>query len=207
MSASSLKATLHAASRCAVVMALPGFSWTVLLLLCTLEQLGALAMYTEAGGPGLEQPGALAMYTEARGPGLEQSGDSMLLAGGRVKRGWVWNQFFVVEEYTGTEPLYVGKIHSDSDEGDGSIKYTISGEGAGTIFLIDELTGDIHATERLDREQKTFYTLRAQARDRQTNQLLEPESEFIIKVQDINDSEPRFLEGPYIGSVAELSPI
>ncbi|KFW77769.1 Cadherin-22, partial [Manacus vitellinus] len=125
----------------------------------------------------------------------------------RVKRGWVWNQFFVVEEYTGTEPLYVGKIHSDSDEGDGSIKYTISGEGAGTIFLIDEITGDIHATERLDREQKTFYTLRAQARDRQTDQLLEPESEFIIKVQDINDSEPRFLEGPYIGSVAELSPI
>ncbi|XP_010624589.1 cadherin-22, partial [Fukomys damarensis] len=113
---------------------------------------------------------------------------------------------FVVEEYTGTEPLYVGKIHSDSDEGDGAIKYTISGEGAGTIFLIDELTGDIHAMERLDREQKTFYTLRAQARDRATNRLLEPESEFIIKVQDINDSEPRFLHGPYIGSVAELSP-
>ncbi|EHH65275.1 Pituitary and brain cadherin, partial [Macaca fascicularis] len=110
------------------------------------------------------------------------------------------------EEYTGTEPLYVGKIHSDSDEGDGAIKYTISGEGAGTIFLIDELTGDIHAMERLDREQKTFYTLRAQARDRATNRLLEPESEFIIKVQDINDSEPRFLHGPYIGSVAELSP-
>uniref|UniRef100_A0A8C5YYL3 Cadherin-22 n=1 Tax=Marmota marmota marmota TaxID=9994 RepID=A0A8C5YYL3_MARMA len=131
---------------------------------------------------------------------------SSLSPAGRVKRGWVWNQFFVVEEYTGTEPLYVGKIHSDSDEGDGAIKYTISGEGAGTIFLIDELTGDIHAMERLDREQKTFYTLRAQARDRATNRLLEPESEFIIKVQDINDSEPRFLHGPYIGSVAELSP-
>ncbi|XP_026856530.2 cadherin-22 isoform X1 [Electrophorus electricus] len=125
----------------------------------------------------------------------------------RVKRGWVWNQFFVVEEYTGTEPLYVGKIHSDSDEGDGSIKYTISGEGAGTIFIIDEVTGDIHATERLDREEKAFYTLRAQARDRQTDAPLEPESEFVIKVQDINDSEPKFLEGPYIGSVAELSPI
>ncbi|XP_051042275.1 cadherin-22 isoform X2 [Phodopus roborovskii] len=136
-------------------------------------------------------------------PGTQQDNQ---LGAGRVKRGWVWNQFFVVEEYTGTEPLYVGKIHSDSDEGDGTIKYTISGEGAGTIFLIDELTGDIHATERLDREQKTFYTLRAQARDRATNRLLEPESEFIIKVQDINDSEPRFLHGPYIGSVAELSP-
>ncbi|XP_073092628.1 cadherin-22 isoform X1 [Manis javanica] len=136
-------------------------------------------------------------------PGARQDG---ALGAGRVKRGWVWNQFFVVEEYTGTEPLYVGKIHSDSDEGDGAIKYTISGEGAGTIFLIDELTGDIHAMERLDREQKTFYTLRAQARDRATDRLLEPESEFIIKVQDINDSEPRFLHGPYIGSVAELAP-
>uniref|UniRef100_A0A7N8Y9H5 Cadherin 22 n=1 Tax=Mastacembelus armatus TaxID=205130 RepID=A0A7N8Y9H5_9TELE len=125
----------------------------------------------------------------------------------RVKRGWVWNQFFVVEEYTGTEPLYVGKIHTDSDEGEGNIKYTISGEGAGSIFIIDELTGDIHATERLDREEKAFYTLRAQARDRKSNDPLEPESEFVIKVQDINDSEPEFLEGPYIGSVAELSPI
>ncbi|KAJ8259275.1 hypothetical protein COCON_G00182870 [Conger conger] len=133
--------------------------------------------------------------------------DEGLMSHERVKRGWVWNQFFVVEEYTGTEPLYVGKIHSDSDEGDGTIKYTISGEGAGTIFIIDEITGDIHATERLDREEKTFYTLRAQARDRLSDLPLEPESEFVIKVQDINDSEPKFLEGPYIGSVAELSPI
>ncbi|KAJ8401318.1 hypothetical protein AAFF_G00385490, partial [Aldrovandia affinis] len=98
-------------------------------------------------------------------------------------------------------------IHSDSDEGDGTIKYTISGEGAGTIFIIDEITGDIHATERLDREVKTYYTLSAQAKDRLTDRPLEPESEFVIKVQDINDSEPKFLEGPYIGSVAELSPI
>ncbi|XP_059718729.1 cadherin-22 isoform X2 [Haemorhous mexicanus] len=169
---------------------LRGCLCTMLLLFCAMQELGCWAMQTAGQGPGLGEPG-----------------DPALLAGGRVKRGWVWNQFFVVEEYTGTEPLYVGKIHSDSDEGDGSIKYTISGEGAGTIFLIDEITGDIHATERLDREQKTFYTLRAQARDRQTDQLLEPESEFIIKVQDINDSEPRFLEGPYIGSVAELSPV
>ncbi|TRY58537.1 hypothetical protein DNTS_016348 [Danionella cerebrum] len=98
-------------------------------------------------------------------------------------------------------------IHSDSDQSDGSIKYTISGEGAGTIFIIDQVTGDIHATERLDREEKAFYTLRAQARDRLTDEPLEPESEFVIKVQDINDSEPKFLEGPYVGSVAELSPV
>ncbi|MGH0130615.1 UNVERIFIED_CONTAM: hypothetical protein FKN15_014552 [Acipenser sinensis] len=110
-------------------------------------------------------------------------------------------------QYASTSPVFNPQIHSDSDEGDGAIKYTISGEGAGTIFIIDEITGDIHATERLDREEKTFYTLRAQARDRLTDRPLEPESEFIIKVQDINDSEPKFLEGPYIGSVPELSPI
>lgn len=28
----------------------------------------------------------------------------------RRKRSWVWNQFFVLEEFTGDEPLYVGKV-------------------------------------------------------------------------------------------------
>lgn len=36
----------------------------------------------------------------------------------RVKRGWVWNQFFVLEEYMGSDPQYVGKVsrkkHSQS---------------------------------------------------------------------------------------------
>ncbi|CDQ89119.1 unnamed protein product [Oncorhynchus mykiss] len=145
--------------------------------------------------------------TRTNGVAKGETKEQELMSHERVKRGWVWNQFFVVEEYTGTEPLYVGKIHTDSDEGEGNIKYTISGEGAGTIFIIDELTGDIHATERLDREEQSYYTLRAQARDRLTNHLLESESEFVIKVQDINDSEPKFLEGPYIGSVGELSQI
>uniref|UniRef100_A0A4W3J7H1 Cadherin 12a n=1 Tax=Callorhinchus milii TaxID=7868 RepID=A0A4W3J7H1_CALMI len=35
---------------------------------------------------------------------------------------------------------------------------------------------------------------------------LEPQSEFIIKVQDINDNEPKFLDGPYTASVPEMSP-
>ncbi|XDV46757.1 hypothetical protein PO909_016597 [Leuciscus waleckii] len=30
----------------------------------------------------------------------------------RQKRNWVWNQFFVLEEYTGMEPLYVGKVRT-----------------------------------------------------------------------------------------------
>ncbi|XP_072780162.1 cadherin-12 isoform X3 [Taeniopygia guttata] len=125
----------------------------------------------------------------------------------RVKRGWVWNQFFVLEEYMGSEPQYVGKLHSDLDKGVGTVKYTLSGDGAGTVFTIDETTGDIHAIRSLDREEKPFYTLRAQAVDVDTKKPLEPESEFIIKVQDINDNEPKFLDGPYIASVPEMSPV
>ncbi|XP_066511850.1 cadherin-7-like isoform X1 [Hoplias malabaricus] len=125
----------------------------------------------------------------------------------RHKRNWVWNQFFVLEEYTGDDPLYVGKLHSDVDKGEGKIKYVLTGEGATTIFTIDENTGDIHATKRLDREEQAYYTLRAQARDRVTNLPVEPESEFVIKVQDINDNEPKFPDGPYQAHVPEMSPV
>ncbi|KAI4874671.1 hypothetical protein NFI96_034601 [Prochilodus magdalenae] len=197
----------------------------------------------------------------------------------RHKRNWVWNQFFVLEEYTGDDPLYVGKnckvpfitsstflthsvtgerfphfhmagkktpprsetfnfkvsgvreggtvvqwaallphsqnlsldlipgLHSDVDKGEGRIKYVLTGEGATTIFTIDENTGDIHATKRLDREEQAYYTLRAQARDRATNLPVEPESEFVIKVQDINDNEPKFPDGPYQAYVPEMSPV
>uniref|UniRef100_A0A3Q2XQR1 Cadherin-20 n=1 Tax=Hippocampus comes TaxID=109280 RepID=A0A3Q2XQR1_HIPCM len=79
----------------------------------------------------------------------------------RVKRGWVWNQFFVLEEYTGLDPLYIGKLHSDMDKGDGSIKYILTGEGAGTTFTIDDSTGDIHAIQRLDREGTSVIQLTA----------------------------------------------
>lgn len=51
---------------------------------------------------------AWAVRAAAEGPGLAPAEPALLA--GRVKRGWVWNQFFVVEEYTGTEPLYVGKV-------------------------------------------------------------------------------------------------
>ncbi|XP_052398429.1 cadherin-7 [Carassius gibelio] len=125
----------------------------------------------------------------------------------RQKRNWVWNQFFVLEEYTGTDPLYVGKLHSDVDKSDGNVKYVLTGDGASSIFTIDEKTGDIHATKRLDREEQGYYTLRAQAVDSKTSAPVEDESEFIVKVQDINDNEPKFLDGPYTAEVPEMSPL
>lgn len=99
------------------------------------------------------------------------------------------------------------QLHSNSDKGDGSVRYILSGEGAGTIFIIDEVTGDIHATKSLDRERKTHYVLHAQALDRNTEEALEPKSEFIIKVQDINDNAPKFPDGPFVASVPEMSEV
>ncbi len=100
---------------------------------------------------------------------------------------------------------FVIQLHSDVDSGDGNIKYILSGEGAGTIFVIDDKTGNIHATKTLDREEQAQYTLTAQAVDRDTNKPLEPPSEFIVKVQDINDNPPEFLHGPYYARVPEMS--
>lgn len=116
----------------------------------------------------------------------------------------------VVEKLQGKAPIFSRfswQLHSDADRGDGSIKYVLTGEGAGTLFKIDEKSGDIHATKRLDREEKAFYILHAKAVNRLTNVALEGESEFIIKIHDINDNEPRFTKDPYMAQVPEMSDI
>lgn len=125
----------------------------------------------------------------------------------RSKRGWMWNQFFLLEEYTGNDHQYVGKLHSNMDKGDGNVKYVLTGDGAGTLFLIDEKSGDIHATKRLDREEKAMYTLNAKVLDRKTNAELEPDTEFNIKIHDINDNAPKFAKEIYFASVPEMSDV
>lgn len=93
------------------------------------------------------------------------------------------------------------------DKGDGSVRYVLTGDGAGTLFLIDEKSGDIHATKRLDREEKAMYTLNAKVLDRNTNAELEPDTEFNIKIHDINDNAPKFGKEIYFASVPEMSDV
>ncbi|KAM3843031.1 cadherin-7-like [Diretmus argenteus] len=125
----------------------------------------------------------------------------------RRRRSWLWNQFFVIEEYRGPEPVLIGRLHTDMDRGDGNTKYILEGEGVGSVFVIDSKAGNIHVTKSLDREEKDQYRLIATATDRQTGRALEPSSEFIIRVQDINDNPPVFANGPYVAMVPEMADI
>ncbi|KAM8882053.1 cadherin-10-like isoform 5-T5 [Synchiropus picturatus] len=93
------------------------------------------------------------------------------------------------------------------DKDDGTVKYVLTGDGAGSLFLIDEKSGDIHATKRLDREEKAMYTLHAKVLDRTTNAELEPDTEFNIKIHDINDNAPKFAKDIYFASVPEMSDV
>lgn len=75
------------------------------------------------------------------------------------------------------------------------------------MFEIDEFSGEIRTLKKLDREEKAFYVLQAQAINRWTNEPEEPQSEFIIKVQDINDNIPQFQNEPYVSSIPEMCPV
>ncbi|XP_008838895.1 cadherin-19 [Nannospalax galili] len=134
-----------------------------------------------------------------------QKPQSAAASPGRVKRGWVWNQFVVPEEMEPNQ--HVGRLRSDLDDGNSSFQYKLleTGGGAGS-FSIDERTGDIFTTQKLDREKQSLYILRAQVIDTITGKAVEPESEFVIRVSDINDSEPKFLDEPYEAVVPEMSP-
>ncbi|XP_077591755.1 cadherin-7 isoform X2 [Stigmatopora nigra] len=123
----------------------------------------------------------------------------------RQKRGWLWKQLFVPEE--DPTPRVIGQLKSDSDRGEQGILYVLSGEGAGEAFEIDEYSGEIRTLKKLDREEKAFYVLRAQAINRRTREPEEPQSEFIIKVRDVNDNPPRFQNQPYLAGVPEMSPV
>lgn len=109
--------------------------------------------------------------------------------------------------WTSTVSVSAFQLHSNMDKGDGTVKYVLTGDGAGTLFLIDEKSGDIHATKGLDREDKAMYTLHAKVLDRSTNAELEPDTEFNIKIHDINDNEPKFEKQIYFASVPEMSEV
>lgn len=123
----------------------------------------------------------------------------------RLKSGWIWNQYFVEEEMNVTKEN-IGRLSSNMHNGSNSLKYKISGDGAGSIFFINGTTGVLSVAQKLDREKQAFYNLKAHLIDITTGQAVESESEFVVKVTDINDNAPKFLQEPYEAVVPEMSP-
>lgn len=72
---------------------LPGLVWFCLGLYLDAFSLTGQRTKTEGGGG-----------TEAA-----IGGDKVLK---RVRRGWMWNQFFLQEEYTGSDYQYIGKVRA-----------------------------------------------------------------------------------------------
>ncbi|XP_075412906.1 protocadherin Fat 1 isoform X2 [Tenrec ecaudatus] len=94
----------------------------------------------------------------------------------------------------------------DEDRGrDGAIRYSIrDGSGVG-VFKIDQETGVIETSDRLDRELTSHYWLTVYA----TDQGVVPLSSFIeiyIEVEDVNDNAPQTSEPAYYPEIMENSP-
>ena len=61
---------------------------------------------------------------------------------------------------------FIRKVNMD--RGEGHTRYPLTGEGAATVFVIDEATHNIHVTKSLGQEGKAQYVLLAQAVDQTT---------------------------------------
>lgn len=120
----------------------------------------------------------------------------------RQKRDWIWNSLYVEEEKPTPVPYKIGQLKSTLRVQ--VKKFTIDGEGANTIFTVDN-KGDLYVTRALDREEKSAYHLSAKMYDG-NNELVEDSGYFEVIVNDINDNIPVFPKG-LEGSVLERAAI
>ncbi|KAK9541219.1 hypothetical protein VZT92_001280 [Zoarces viviparus] len=120
----------------------------------------------------------------------------------RQKRDWIWNSLYVEEEKPAPTAYKIGQLKSSQKVEVKSFK--IEGEGANTIFTVDQ-KGDLFVTRSLDREEKNAYHLTARMYDG-NNKVIEDSGEFVVQVTDLNDNIPVF-PGAYNGSITERSTI
>ncbi|XP_022608561.1 cadherin-5 [Seriola dumerili] len=148
-----------------------------------------------------EDSGLPAVEAEKRGPVeiVKKESHPVLL---RQKRDWIWNSLYVEEEKPAPIPYKIGQLKSNKAVG--VKKFTIEGEGANSIFTVDE-KGDLFVTRSLDREHKNLYNLTARMYDG-NNKLIEDSGHFVVQVTDINDNSPVFPR-TYNGSISERSSI
>uniref|UniRef100_A0A8C5WCG8 Neural-cadherin-like n=1 Tax=Leptobrachium leishanense TaxID=445787 RepID=A0A8C5WCG8_9ANUR len=99
----------------------------------------------------------------------------------------------VVEELTEL-PIFVLQVSAKDPDYDeqGTIKYSLHGNGANNIFTIDERTGMVFAQKPLDREQHSLWRFVVLATDEEGDGLT-GFADVIIYVEDVNDNAPQFV--------------
>ncbi|KAI1885496.1 hypothetical protein AGOR_G00204290 [Albula goreensis] len=116
----------------------------------------------------------------------------------------------IMEERTDLPVLVMQVSATDPDlQADQSaLRYSLHGQGAGSEFTIEELTGHIHAQKKLDREDRSVWRFLVLATD-ENGAGLTGFADVIVEVQDMNDNAPVFLcagNGCFVGNVPENSP-
>ncbi|XP_071393559.1 desmoglein-2.1-like [Centroberyx affinis] len=125
----------------------------------------------------------------------------------RHRREWLIPPVPLEENVDYTKKTSIARIRSDFDEGDGNVKYSLSGIGADKfpfhLFVVNPDTGLVRVTGILDRETIHRYHLLGVATFR--NSSLADKIDLRIRVIDQNDNPPVFgIIEP--GAVDELSP-
>lgn len=87
----------------------------------------------------------------------------------------------------------------------GEIVYSITSGNIGNKFIIDSQTGELTA-KPLDRESKSKYLLTITARDKGTPSL-QGACNVSVRVEDLNDNDPKFDSMRYEASILENVPI
>ncbi|KAF5905708.1 neural-cadherin-like [Clarias magur] len=104
--------------------------------------------------------------------------------------------------------LEVSATDPDQEADQSAVRYSLHGQGAGSEFTIEELTGKIYAQKRLDREERSAWRFLVLATD-ENGDGLTGFADVWVEVRDINDNAPQFLcasEGCFMGHVPENSP-
>lgn len=104
--------------------------------------------------------------------------------------------------------VQVSATDPDQEADQSAVRYSLHGQGAGSEFTIEELTGKIYAQKRLDREERSAWRFLVLATD-ENGDGLTGFADVLVEVRDINDNAPQFLcasEGCFMGHVPENSP-
>nr|XP_009687719.1 PREDICTED: desmoglein-1-like [Struthio camelus australis] len=126
----------------------------------------------------------------------------------RQKREWIKFAAACREGEDNSKRNPIAKISSDCAEKH-TITYSISGAGVDRapygVFVINPQTGEINITSIVDREEIPVFVIRCFAKHSVTGVDLEPPLELRVRVLDINDNPPKFVQEVFTGSIEECS--